>query len=118
MRLTTVQYDTCPCIIEYEYFFDGTPERWNQTLATCAAHTGLVGPALFAAMLEENRRMNGVRQIASELTNVSVELVNVSWAFDSRRLVEITFPDLTRAEKDAVQAAADIRFGPGRVRVA
>ena len=122
--------DTCerpPCTVE-QWFDDRSRTRtvlWAATLDKCSAHsTAARDEALWNTVRGENIRKNKTIDSARGLVDIADD-VEITWEFDSatrvtdgqQRLLTVTVPETDEAERTQIQAAADIRFGPGVIIV-
>lgn len=131
-------YDTCSCVVEYE-FDDDLPDNERtfipkSTKRRCTAHTtlALVGD-LFNVLKDENPRKNDALQVA--LANGPTTLYDIingirvlkptityNYSFTGvspLRVLNISFTGvtLTNAQRTTMQTAMNTRFGTGKVTV-
>jgi hypothetical protein len=113
--------DTCSCVLL---------ETWDDTQASearvhvfeameviCAAHQDDHGPTLYQRIVHENRRKNLVLAMAQAL-QPDVSHLDYTWTFDEQRQLQPQLPTLDPRHRAALQAAADLQFGPHQVRLA
>lgn len=117
--------DTCKCVTEFTW--DNTVDEdlrvhtYSRDIKICPEHTGKSGLALYDALLDENQRKNITLSLSQEeRPDVTHRLF--TYSFDTARLLlTVSFPRLrpimTPPEKDRIQAACDLQFGPGKVLV-
>ena len=71
---------------------------------------------MYLAVMEENARKSGVFAAAVAVVRLKAE-AGFTWSFDANRVLRVSIPGLTVPERNAIQAACDTRFGPGKVVV-
>lgn len=121
VRTTRWSPDTCPCIVEFSWddsvSADARTHSYHDTVQTCPEHGALAGSALFDTVFSENRRKNVTLFLAQQI-EASITGEDFLWLFDSERVLEVNFGErLTAVQKQELQAACNIQFGPGLVRV-
>lgn len=84
----------------------------------CAAHAALgQTPAMYAVVLEENRRKNlTLAEIQAILSTVTP--LDYIWLYDANRILRVSIDariTLTAAQKTLIQTALTTRFGVGKV---
>lgn len=85
----------------------------------CPFHAAL-GDLLprYNTLLAENRRKNTTLSIAQSV-RATLTPEDFRWSFDGSRTLLVTFAvSLTTNQRNNIQAACDVQFGPGRVVVA
>ncbi len=138
--------DTCSCVIHLAYDDTIAPESRVFTYVTevqakaihqaridakvpntnispqppavlCPFHTGL-GILLHPVVLDENRRKNITLGLVQNAV-AAIKLENYGWKFDATRVLQINFPSisLNTNQKNNIQAACDIQFGPNKVKI-
>lgn len=92
--------------------------RPQPPVVICPAHAAL-GDVItrFNSLLAENRRKNTVLSIAQSVkTTLTTDSYN--WSFDGSRKLLVSFATgLTTNQRNNIQSACDIQFGPGLVLV-
>ncbi len=85
----------------------------------CPAHASL-GPviALFNAVRGENQRKNLTLGLAMNVVS-AIKLENYVWSFDKDRILQVSFVGVAvnTNQKNNIQAAIDVQFSPGLVKV-
>ena len=71
---------------------------------------------MYAAVSEENQRKNLAFGLAQRISLDKAEAF--TWRFDQSRVLHISIPGLTGAERAALATTCDTQFGPGKVVVA
>ena len=85
----------------------------------CPAHASLGAvAALHTAVLGENQRKNITLGLAMNMVS-AIKLENYVWSFDKDRVLQVSFAGVAvnTKQKSDIQSAADIQFGPGKVKV-
>lgn len=118
IQTTTWHPDTCACIIEYQWD-DSVPDAArvhtpSRIVSQCPFHAGLSVADHGAKLFDENPRKN--KTLDAIMTQVpAVILDDITWSFDSNRVLNITCPKLTQGQKTAIQNIANNKFGVGKV---
>lgn len=112
--------DTCGCVL-LETWDDEPPaearvHHFQAFEYICDAHTGHAGSTLYDRIRAENRRKNLLSLMAQAL-RADFHDEDYTWAFDDHRRLQVTVAHLTPAQGQALQAMADLQFGPGLVLV-
>lgn len=83
---------------------------------TCQTHAG-VGPKLFEVLKEENSRRNIAFGLSQRVIG-ALDPEDFFWVWDKKRNLLVTLKTaLSLEQRTKVQAALDIQFGPGRVKL-
>ena len=120
IRTTTWRPDTCECVLEYSWD-DATSEAsrahtLTKVVKSCPAHSLLAGVGLYDAVVSENQRKNRTYAIAeTQLGSLTPE--SWLWYYNSARVLQVVFPNLTTLQKDQLQGACDTAFGAGKVKI-
>jgi hypothetical protein len=120
IRSTRWSPDTCACVIEFQWD-DSLSEATRThsagtTINQCSLHAGLSVAAHFTALTDENPRKNKILdRIITAFPPLTVD--DISWAFDTNRVLNVTIGKLTSAQKATLQTAANNQFGAGKVLV-
>ncbi len=117
--------DTCDCVIE-QWFDDAASPRvilYANILTTCPEHTA-TGETLWDTINGENRRKNGVLAAVEAVIDAATRNDFTTWRFlDTRlagldeRVLQVTLSNVNNQQRNSVQSAADLQFGPGVVEV-
>lgn len=136
IRYTTWRPDTCSCAIEYAWDTDDPPNARQHTpvriVAQCSEHAEAVTPQdLLDDLQDENPRVNRAKArllqafpaklgMTDDSGKVVLDPSSYSYAITGKRgsrVLTLTLPRLTAAEKTAVQSWANNNIGAGRVVV-
>lgn len=102
------------------------PANYDSTDRTCTGHTGLVGVALAAVLLDESQRRQIAFTIAKGLDadlqpqvgDDEERVIGTYSGQDADRVLEITFNVVvTGGTRGQMRDAFDLQFGPGKVAV-
>jgi hypothetical protein len=112
--------DTCSCVIEYQWddSVDSTlrVHTASKTIAQCPQHAGQNLATHFGSLIEENPRKNKIiDKILTQFPALTAD--DITWSFDSNRLLTVTIAKLTTVQKAALQTAANNLVGAGKVLV-
>ncbi len=134
MAIQTTRWspDTCGCVIDYQWDDAVAPasrvHTSSQIVTKCAFHAAAAThSALWSLLMEENPRKNrALARLAAQFPiltqtdadgNVSLKPDAVTWSMDHARLLTVSIPLLTSAQKAAVQSWVNTNLGAGRVLV-
>ena len=116
--------DTCPvpgCVIEYTWDDTVPQDSRVHSLGTyvrkCALHTALSNAVAYAAVLDENPRKNlAFSDLKAVIATLDEDQYKGLWSYNASRVLVINLGALaTAGQKTTIQAAADKRFGAGKV---
>jgi hypothetical protein len=123
---TTWRPDTCGCVIDIEWD-DGDAPRVHKAkrVSPCPDHQG-DAEAVFAAVLDENRRKNSVLPIAEA---AGIQVNSLLWWWGPGRVLNVSLAKvgdkgdvsiltLSTAQRSQLKAALDSALGAGKVKVA
>ena len=68
---------------------------------------------MYAAVREENQRKNLAFGLAQRISPDKAEAF--TWSFDQSRVLHVSIPGLTGAERAAIAAACSAQLGPAKV---
>ena len=112
--------DSCQCVMleTWEDTVDAAARThtFQQMEVICPAHTSLAGEPAYQTVRAENRRKNLVAVAAKSVRTQFVDS-DYTWSFDAQRRLIATIQTFTIPQKNALQAAVDLQFGPGTVLV-
>lgn len=96
----------------------GKPLNLQPPEVICREHQGLSGEVLFDTVFYEGQRKNRTWAIVSTLLP-EITLWQFVWAFDVNRVLQIEFVRLilSTEQRQELQDACDIQFGPGLVTI-
>lgn len=134
MAIQTTRWspDTCTCVVEYQWddavSQNSRTHAMSKAVAKCTAHTAITDlTAHFTTLMDENPRKNKfferLRSTVSTLTttdtqgNVVLKDGAVTWLYDANRVLQVSAPAMTTAQKTAAQSWADTNLGVGKVKV-
>lgn len=113
--------ETCSCTIVYEWD-DAIPQdlrihALRNIVHKGPEHNGIIDASILPTLWDENRRKNLTFDLAKqELPEIDNE--RFSWSWTEGRVLEVTIKNMGNipaALKARLQAACDLRFGPGKV---
>jgi len=85
----------------------------------CAAHTphGFTA-SLLSQVMEENQRKNITFGQAQQLIP-ALKVENYNWSFDNNRVLQVSFTGVAvnQNQRNNLQSAMDIQFGPGLIKI-
>ena len=124
MTIKTTRWspDTCGCSFDYEWdnavAADVRTHTFTNVVKRCPEHGARSGVALYDAVLAENVTKNTVLGIANGIESAITE-ENYRWSYDGARVLQVEFVGvaLNGGKRLAIQSAADIQFGPGKVAI-
>lgn len=124
MAIKTTRWspDTCGCSFDYQWDNQQSPDVRTHTFSNvvkrCPEHAALSGVALYDAVLTENQTKNILLGIAIGVESTITD-ESYRWSYDGARVLQVEFVGLTPngARRTAIQNAADIQFGPGKVAI-
>ena len=97
--------------------------QWQRTLTTCPDHSA-VGQPLFDAVRGENGRKNVILGIIEAQTDLETRTDRTTWLFSNdrisgtdERVLDVIINNVNVAAINQIQAAADVQFGAGTIRV-